>query len=283
MMAYVLAFHHGCSLWKFTTQNERRSTRVHICPRGTSQEGKSSEPGAISRRLVLQRTLLASTISLPAAAPASARELYFDKYDRYASTYERLDGTTFLTDILGFSALRAKLVGQAKGDVLEIGIGTGVNLPLYNYNQVSSVTGVDFSAEMLSYARKRIAETDHGNAIIRLLQARAEDVRLPNNSYDTVVDTFSLCVFPQPEKALMEMKRLLKETPKARVLLLEHSLSLNPLFAAYQNLTAEPIAAMSKGCYPNQDVFAMVRRIGFKVLKRESHLAGTILYLELGL
>lgn len=282
MMACVLAFNSGASLCTSATRHERRATRIRTCPRATRQEREFSVSGAISRRLVLKETLLASTISLLAAAPASARESYFDKYDRYASTYECLDGTTFLPDILGFSALRAKLLGQAKGDLLEVGIGTGVNLPLYNYNQVSSVTGLDFSSEMLSYARNRIAETNHGDAKIRLLQGRAEDVPLPSNSFDTVVDTFSLCVFPQPERALMEMKRVLKETPNARVLLLEHSLSLNPLLAAYQSLTAEPVASMSKGCYPNQDVSAMVRRIGFEVLKRESHLAGTILYLELG-
>lgn len=231
---------------------------------------------------MLQQFLITSALTLRADDPAIASSSYYDKYDEYASTYENLDGTTFLANILGFNALRRKLLSQATGDVLELGIGTGVNLPLYNYTQVSSVTGLDFSAEMLALAKKSAAEIDHDKVEIRFLEGRAEDVRLHDNTFDTIVDTFSLCVFPEPVKALQEMKRLLKDSANARVLLLEHSLSVNPVLAAYQNMTAEPTAAMSKGCYPNQDVVAMVRQVGFQVLRRESHLAGTVVYLELG-
>ncbi|CDF38020.1 unnamed protein product [Chondrus crispus] len=250
------------------------------CPQ-VMQESKLTKISSKSRRNFLRNILLIPAIAVPAVNPAAAWTSYFDKYDQYAANYDNLDGTNLIAGVLGFNALRRQLLDRAKGNVLELGVGTGVNLPLYNFQQVCSVTGLDLSPQMLSLAKKRAAKIDRGAADIQFLEGRAEDVQLPDNTFDTIVDTFSLCVFPEPIEALREMKRLLSSSPDARVLLLEHSLSLNPLLAAYQNLTAEPTAAMSKGCYPNQSVAAMVRQVGFTVLKEERHLSGTITYLEL--
>lgn len=251
-------------------------------PQPANRRECNSNASVVSRRAILRQLLVASVAIPKVTFPALASTSHYDKYDQYAETYEKLDGTTGLADILGFSELRRRLLSQAKGDVLELGIGTGLNLPLYDFREVSSITGVDFSAEMLSFASRRAMEITNSKPEIRLVEGRAEKLQLPDKSFDTVLDTFSLCVFPEPLKALKEMRRLVKDASTARVLLLEHSRSSNPVLATYQDVTAEPTAAMSKGCYPNQDVIAMVRSTGFKILKQERHLAGTVVFLELG-
>lgn len=280
------AFQCGTAPWSLQILNSKFEqskalSNDHKCPRAF-EKPQITATNCVSRRIFLHNLILLQTLALPMVNSVLASELYFDKYDQYAATYERLDGTNSIANTLGFNTLRKKLIERAKGDTLELGIGTGVNLPLYNFQLVSSVTGLDFSSEMLSLAKQQASQIAHEAPNIRFIQGRAENVNLPDGTFDTILDTFSLCVFPEPVQALQEAKRLLRNSPGARVLLLEHSLSGNPLLAAYQNLIAEPTAAMSKGCYPNQNVTEMVRGLGFRILHEERYLAGTIVYLELG-
>ena len=99
-----------------------------------------------------------------------------------------------------------------------------------------------------------------------------------SSSFDTVVDTFSCCVFPDPQAAINEMSRVLR--PGGRLLLLEHNRSPNPLLGAYQDLTADTVAnAGGKGCYWNQDVPRMVRAAGLDIVQRSDRLGGLIVLL----
>lgn len=218
-----------------------------------------------------RRSILVSLLVLPA--------LSFPSYDTYAPSYDILDGFNPLTNFLGFKNLRRRLISQATGHVLETGVGTGLNLPLYNYSLISSLTALDLSGGMLALARERASTFTEASQLL-FLQATVDNTQLPSASFDTIVDTFNLCVYSNPVEALEEMKRLVRTD--GRVLLLEHTKSTNALLAAYQDLTASATAAMSKGCYPNQDVLKLVRSIGFKVLNCEYHVAGSIIYLELG-
>lgn len=97
-------------------------------------------------------------------------------------------------------------------------------------------------------------------------------------SAPAVLDTFSLCVFPDPSAALREMGRVLQ--PFGSLLLLEHSRSDNPLLASYQDLTSGAVAATAKGCVWNQDVEGMVRAAGMEVVNARRAAAGTVVLLE---
>lgn len=118
---------------------------------------------------------------------------------------------------------------------------------------------------------------------LRLVRGDATATGLPAASFDTVVDTFSLCTFAEPEKALAEMRRLV--APGGRILLAEHTrAALRPL-AAYQDVTANAVAATAKGCVWNQDVEGMLRELGIlaeaRHVRRQSELLGTVTVFEI--
>lgn len=122
---------------------------------------------------------------------------------------------------------------QARGDVLEVGVGTGLNLPFYNWSNMTTLTGADISEGMLREAAARVqsaANLQQAN-LTSLVQADVTQLPFPDCSFDAVVDTFSLCVFARPQEALAEMARVLR--PGGRLLLVEHSRSDNPVLGAY--------------------------------------------------
>lgn len=253
----------------------RRACIVH--PRAQTIGAPPAQ--SVSRRAALRT--MASVAALGGSALAASGSAYDAEYDAYAEQYDALDGSTALTRMAGFDALRRDLVGRASGRTLEVGVGTGLNLPLYSHDKVESVVGLDASGEMLRRATEKIGGGGGVEVPIELVQGRAEAMQLRDGSFDTVVDTFSLCVFAEPEKALREMKRVLAASAEAKVLLLEHSISSWGPLAWYQNLTASAVAATSKGCFPNQDVCALCRDAGFSIHSVERHIAGTVVSLEL--
>ena len=168
--------------------------------------------------------------------------------------------------------------------MLELGVGTGLNLPGYDATRVASLTAVDISRGMLEKAEAR-ARTQglfvdaNGKSAATFAVADAERLPFPDASFDCVVDTFSLCVFADPEAALREVRRVLK--PDGVALLVEHTKSKTvPLLGAYQDLVAAPVTKMSKGCAWNQDVVAMATRAGLRVTSAEPGLAGLLTTLE---
>jgi methyltransferase OMS1, mitochondrial len=309
----------------------------------------------LPRRAVL---LSAGAAYAAAALPTSPQNV---DYDPYAAAYDGLDGAA-PAEALGLPDLRRDLMSRARGHVLELAVGTGLNLPLYDTAAgggaaaaaalcgggngggglfgpsssssssaaasaslpgapaLCSVTGVDLSRGMLAEAARRAealgsggqqqeGEQGDGAALgstrrrplalvaadgdatardasagardssvvpLRLVRADAARLPFPDASFDTSLDTFSMCVLPDPERALAELARVTR--PGGRVLLLEHAASDFAPLAAYQRATEKAVAATSKGCAWAQDVVGMVERTpGLRVAAVRRHLPGGVI------
>ena len=173
----------------------------------------------------------------------SARMATRAETDRVRRIWDRLapgyDKKIRLPERLLFEGGRKWVCSRARGEVLEISIGTGRNLPLFAWDV--RVTGVDISARMLEIARKRAAEQG-GDVDLRVGDAQA--LELPDSSFDTVVCTLALCSIPDPRAAVAEMRRVLR--PGGRVLLLEHVRSPGLVVRTIQH-ALEPIAVRLEG------------------------------------
>jgi ubiquinone/menaquinone biosynthesis C-methylase UbiE len=154
---------------------------------------------------------------------------------------------------------RRALVPMARGRVVDIGIGSGLNLPLYGA-EVESVIGIDPSAGLLSLARRAAA-----SAAVRaeLLLGSATDLPLRTGSVDTVVMTWTLCSIPDPAAALREMKRVLR--PGGALLFIEHGLSPEPGVARWQRKLTPIWRRLAGGCHLDRKVDELIRGVGFEI------------------
>jgi ubiquinone/menaquinone biosynthesis C-methylase UbiE len=186
-------------------------------------------------------------------------------YDEIANQYEK--NIWFDQYILGVARLRKKLLSKATGKILEVACGTGQNFPLFTAN--SEITAVDLSPRMLEFARKNAIK--HG-LNVNLAVMDAEHLEFPEENFDTVVSTLSTCTFPNPVKALQEMKRVCR--PDGLILLLEHGHSNFPWLANFQDRHEYQHYQEHAGCRWNQDPLDLVQSAGIKVLKSKRSILG---------
>jgi ubiquinone/menaquinone biosynthesis C-methylase UbiE len=163
---------------------------------------------------------------------------------------------------------REWLVARAKGRVLEVAIGTGLDLP--HYPQDVTVTGIDLSPAMLAAARQRAADLGRD---IDLHTGDAEHLPFSDASFDTVVCAISLCTIPDPAAAIEEMKRVL--VPGGRLLLLDHIKSTWPPIFAGQWLV-EQITIRTAGEHLTRRQLPLVEAAGFEVVEVERLKAGVV-------
>ena len=203
-------------------------------------------------------------------------------YDSYAANYDELDGGK-AADILGLDQARSTLFRQARGSVLEIGVGTGLNLEKYDPSRLESLALVDVSQGMLGEAQRRLKTIPGLQHIpVRFIKADATSELIDqfgDRSFDTVVDSFSFCVMgTQGAKSCLEqMQKVVKSKQNdGQILLLENTRSSNPLLGLYQDATAEAAAsAGGKGCVYNQDVTKLIQGTsGIEVLEETSFAGG---------
>ncbi len=153
---------------------------------------------------------------------------------------------------------RAELIPRARGEVLEVGMGTGLNLQYYDAQQVSRIVGVDPAAQMQTLARKRAAQI----AIpVEMIAVGADGVAAADDSYDTVVMTFTLCSIGDPLPALLEMLRVLK--PQGQLLFCEHGLSNEASVQRWQRRLTPWWKPIAGGCHLDRDIPGLLQQAGF--------------------
>jgi phosphatidylethanolamine/phosphatidyl-N-methylethanolamine N-methyltransferase len=148
-------------------------------------------------------------------------------YDKLAKVYDLIFGPTLHPGRLQ-AIERMKI--QAGERVLEVGVGTGINLSLYP--REAAVTGIDFSSSMLEKARERAARKNA--APVRLLQMDAADLKFADNSFDIVYAPYLISVVPDPVKVAQEMRRVCR--PGGRIIFLNHFLSPNPILSRIERM-----------------------------------------------
>ena len=151
---------------------------------------------------------------------------------------------------------RRLMVSQARGRVLEIGIGSGLNLPFYG-GQVTSVYGIDPSAALLRRASAQPVTR------AELVEASAEIIPFDNDVFDTVVTTWTLCTIPQVISALREMRRVLRS--HGRLLFVEHGLSPDRGVAWWQHRLTPCWKCLGGGCHLNRKIDDLIAAAGFHI------------------
>jgi ubiquinone/menaquinone biosynthesis C-methylase UbiE len=162
--------------------------------------------------------------------------------------------------------LRAAWVSHARGEVLEIGIGSGLNLPFYSSN-VHRVYGVDPSVELQRMARKRAM----AGAIEVEFPSQSAEEQLPfaNASIDTVVTTWALCSIPNAPKALQQVKRVLKAS--GRLIFLEHGRAPDPGIAVWQDRITQFWKHIGGGCHLNHKIDDLIMAAGFRIAELKTY------------
>jgi SAM-dependent methyltransferase len=183
--------------------------------------------------------------------------------------YARHIGPRFvscLCSMEGITAEREKVVPHASGVVLEIGIGPGLNLPLYDPGRVTRVIGVDPMAEFLQLGRER---RRHSPVPLEIIRAPAEELPLADGIIDTAVITYTLCSVEDPAQALREVRRVLK--PNGRVLFLEHGLSSDAGVASWQHRLNPIWRKLAVGCNLTRPVQQLLDDAGFTIRRIEHY------------
>lgn len=159
---------------------------------------------------------------------------------------------------------REKIVPLAEGDVLEIGFGSGLNLPFYDSARVRRIWGLEPSEGM---RRKAQPMVDKSNLDVEFIDLPGEEIPLEVNSVDTVLVTYTLCSIPDAGAALEGMRRVLK--PGGRLLYCEHGVAPDENVRRWQGRLNPTWSRFSGGCNMNRDILGLITKAGFEVTNDE--------------
>ncbi|MGM0633870.1 MAG: class I SAM-dependent methyltransferase [Pseudomonadota bacterium] len=160
---------------------------------------------------------------------------------------------------------RSQIVPRARGRVLEVGMGSGINLPLYDPNRVELVYGLEPSAGM---RRKAQPALERSPVAVEWLDLPGEEVPLDDDSVDTVLLTFTLCTIPDWRRALQQMQRVLK--PGGQLLFVEHGRSPEPRISRWQQRITPVWKPLAGGCHLDRPIDRMIREGGFDITELEA-------------
>ena len=175
------------------------------------------------------------------------------RYNRIAPYYDRIE--LFSEHI--FKEWRRKILVQAKGKIIEIGVGTGKNFPYYP--EGSDITGIDVANKMLDIAKMR---ADRLGFDLKLMEEDAQALSFPDNSFDTAVATFVFCSVPDPVLGLKELRRVVK--PDGHILLLEHVRIDRPVIGFLMDII-NPLFVYLLGPNINRRTVENVRKAGLLI------------------
>lgn len=185
------------------------------------------------------------------------------RYNRTARFYDLMD--KMIPD-----AIRKQAIEKARGKVLEVGVGTGKNLPYYK--EGCEVTGIDFSPGMLARAKDRVKEA---KVPVILLEMDAQHMTFSDNTFDTVLATCVFCSVPDPVQGLKEVRRVCK--PGGQIILLEHVRSDNPILGWLMDVL-NPVSLHMIGSNINRRTVDNVKAAGISILN-VGNLSGKIVKL----
>lgn len=185
-----------------------------------------------------------------------------ERYSRYAYVYDFFE---FLPEKLFFNKIRNSFIHELRGNILEVGVGTGKNLPFYRSEAL--VTAIDFSDQMVERAKKKLKKLNKNNITIK--KADVENLPFSDNSFDVVLTTFVFCSVPDPVQGLKEIRRVLKKDGQA--IFVEHVKSGNKINQQVQNFF-NPLTVGIFGFNINRDTKKNIYESGL-LLKEETNLA----------
>ena len=164
---------------------------------------------------------------------------------------------------------RKKVIPQAQGRVLEIGIGTGLNLPFYDTGRVIELVGVEPSLRMHHLALKR---SRAARLPVEMVGITAEKLPLADAAFDTVVSTYTLCTIPDPVAALREVRRVLR--PGGRLLFSEHGRAPDENVRKWQGRIQPFWSPLAGGCKLDRDIPAILKEAGFDPQVQSMYIPG---------
>lgn len=153
---------------------------------------------------------------------------------------------------------RQRTVAKARGSVLELGFGSGVNLPYYNPELIEKYYAVEPDGGLLKLAQKRINKAPFK---VEVLQMGAEQIILPDDSIDTVLSTWTLCTIPDIEAALAQARRVLK--PGGQLIFVEHGLAPETRVASWQQRLTPYWKRCAGGCHLDRQTDVLLLNAGF--------------------
>lgn len=161
--------------------------------------------------------------------------------------------------------LRSQVVPRARGRVLEVGMGSGINLEFYDQSRVEMVYGLEPSEGM---RRKALPNLNRSPIAVEWLDLPGEKIPLEDNSVDTVLLTFTLCTIPDWHAALLQMKRVLK--PGGDLLFLEHGEAPHETVRKWQHRITPGWKMFAGGCHLNRQIADLIRHAGFEIQELEN-------------
>ena len=183
------------------------------------------------------------------------------------SLYEKYVLPKFLNCACGskpVSYQRKKVVPLAEGKVLEVGIGSGLNLPFYDKAKIDEIWGLDPS-EQLSEMAKQVA--DEESMEVKFISSGAEDIPLPDNYFDCVLVTYTMCTIPEVQRANQEIRRVLKDDGK--MIFCEHGEAPDQNIRKWQNRINPLWGKMAGGCNINRKIPSLIQESGFDIIEME--------------
>nr|WP_084374868.1 class I SAM-dependent methyltransferase [Neobacillus soli] len=172
-----------------------------------------------------------------------------------------------------FNRIRKELLSKATGNVLELGAGTGINFPFYE--GVEKVIAIEPNQHMIERSLSKLKQSV---VPIEMVQASAEELPFEADTFDTVVATLVFCTIPNPEKAILEMKRVCKS--EGKILLFEHVKMENRFLSTLQNWLTPVWKKVCDGCCLNRDTMNLLKNYHISITKVQKYYSDLFILVE---